>query len=110
VYVCVGGMGLVRVPMSRCIRHSLPPCGHLGPKRVIPREHPLSSFFGCLPEIQPAQSTLLQWSLVTVFLTSAFSLFLASGKGKLLKASKILYSEKISTGIKRSGSRERLLG
>ena len=54
------------------------------------------------------QSALLQQSFCYCFSFQWISLSLAPGKGKLLKASKILYSEKISAGRNRSGSYDKM--
>lgn len=68
-------------------------------------EHPLSGLLGSLLEIFiSAVSNASVELLLMFFFPVHFTFFLAPGKGKLFKASKILHSEKISSGRKRSGS------
>lgn len=62
------------------------------------------SFISCLLEIFISAFSIASVQLLLLFFIPVHFTLVSPGKGKLLKASKILYSEKIFAGRKRSGS------
>lgn len=89
-------------------RLSLPPCGHLEPQRVMVWS--AASYFGGWPENCIISGSFASTELLlSFFFLVHFHFLQPQERGKLLRASKILYSGKISAERKRSRSREGLL-
>lgn len=102
-YLSSGVGGLV-VPMGRVRKTLTATLWPFGATEVIPGAIPLLATLAVCLRSLSVHAALLQCSFRYYFSFRCISFSLVPGKGKLLKASKILFSEKIFAGRERSGS------